>query len=178
MSRDIIFTIGTSNRIFLNIHNNNNRKRNASIGKLRAFDLIRCRCDRKKKEHKIRMITRRSAFDAPIQNKRGGRGGGCTARPGTSCRKKRCKTSIAIADKTILAFDIRVKEPRHHDTVMSRSRRDTISARTREKTPCDSLRIFFSVRNLCYSGQIFFTVLDERLFRRTTRIRIKVSRSK
>lgn len=65
--------------------------------------------------------------------------GESTVRPGTSCRKKRWKTSIAIADKTILAFDIRVKEPRHHDTVMSRSRRDTISARTGEKT---SLRFF------------------------------------
>lgn len=38
---------------------------------------------------------------------------------GTSCREKRCETSIADADKTVFAFDIHVKESRH-DTVMCR----------------------------------------------------------
>lgn len=68
------------------------------------------------------MISRkRLAFEASIQNKNGDKKRGQMLDQGTSCRgkkkKKRCKTSIADADKTVLAFDICIKKPRH-DTVM------------------------------------------------------------
>jgi len=65
------------------------------------------------------MISRkRLAFEASIQNNSEDKKRGQILDQGTSFReKKRCKTSIADADKMVLAFDIRVKEPRH-DTVM------------------------------------------------------------
>lgn len=99
-----------------------------------------------------------------------------TARPETSCRKKRCKMSIA--NKTILAFDIRVKEPRHHDTVVSRSREIQYRFAWERGDSCDSFWIFFSVRNLCYSGQIFLTVFSKCFFRQKIQIWMKISRSK
>jgi len=138
---------------------------------------------KKKKEHKIRMITRRSAFDAPTQNKRGvwdaGEVGVLLDR-GTSCRKKRCKTSIA--DKTILAFDIRVKEPRHRDTVMSKSHGIQCRLVDSREDSSAILSGSFSVfrKDFCYLGQIFpfKSFYPNVSFAGRDEIRIRVSRSK
>lgn len=143
------------NWIFPNICDNKKKKeekkgKNQSKSSFNSIHLC-CRCEKNKKTRVNSW--KRLAFEASIQNKsedtRGWGGGGRRQMldQRTSCREKRCETSIADADKTVLAFNIRVKESRH-DTVMCRD----LPVEYDGTSPGDllSLPFFF------FSVQIFF----------------------
>lgn len=116
------------------------------------------------KKPKTRMISRRSAFEAPltfkIKESGTGKGEAEFPVPGTSCCKKRCKTSIA--DKMIPAPDIPVKE----------ARRDTVTCRHYPVRQCRYVRGAAGRRGSLYLFKFpFFLTFRKKTFLKRKSVR-------